>query len=256
MKNGIWVEPAVVDCTAWFLEMDLMIISEDNDDSQCVTMRYGNLDGIVDPNRPTLYLGFASNHYQSLLPVKVIEDDLEILIPSKCPACGKSSTRILQHMNMSKACRQIIGEEMLAKFRNQSRKQSKLKAKARYSASGKKAETQSKYVKSGRHAQVQAKHWEEKKSKNEAECLESHRKWQRKYKILKDVNYRSRNFLEATKYGPIFICICCNRKISRGNVTPFTEDLKNKHHSFIFDLFVFTNIIEFKDGKEVTPNSR
>ena len=29
MKNGIWVEPALVDCTAWFLKLDLMIISED-----------------------------------------------------------------------------------------------------------------------------------------------------------------------------------------------------------------------------------
>ena len=60
MKNGIWVDPTIVDCTPWFLEMDLKIISEDNDEKQCVTMRNGNLDGIEDPVRPTLYLGFTN----------------------------------------------------------------------------------------------------------------------------------------------------------------------------------------------------
>ena len=74
-KNGVWVENAIVECTAWFLEIDFMVISEDNDESRCVTMLYGNIDGIQDPARPTLHLGFARNHYQSILPAENCKDN-------------------------------------------------------------------------------------------------------------------------------------------------------------------------------------
>ena len=223
-------------------------------------MRNGNLDGIEDPDRPTLYLGFASNHYQSLLPAQNYEigneDASEIPLPSECPACGKSSKRILTHMSMAKACKEIIGEEMLATWRKRSNKKSHSKYQAKYVESGKHDEAQRRYVVSGKHALVQAKHWEMKMSQNKDECQGSLRKRQRKWKISRDENFRNRNFLEATKYGPIFICICCHRKLSRCTVTPFTEALQQKFHSFIYDLNVFTNIMELKDGQEVTPNSR
>ena len=32
MKNGFWVDDPMVRCTAWFLKMDLMIISDDNEE--------------------------------------------------------------------------------------------------------------------------------------------------------------------------------------------------------------------------------
>ena len=79
-------------------------------------------------------------------------------------------------------------------------------------------------------------------------------------RLSHDENARNRNFLEDSKYGPIFICICCHRKLSRGNVTVFTSSVEGQIkiplEDCIFDMDVYTNVIEFRNGKEVSPNNR
>ena len=251
MKNGVWVDSTMVRCTAWFLKKDLMIISEDNDDAQCVTTISGNMDDATDAVGPQLYLGFASNHYQSLLPA-------EVVVPNDCPCCKKTFKNVLHHLNQetNKACREFVGEELFGKWRQINAKKSNQKRRKNYQDSGK----QDSYVKSGKHKQIQANYLAKRKEQDPEGLKASQRKWKQTQRYSNDENARSRNFLEDSKYGPIFICICCHRKLSRGNVTAFTSSVESKIkiplEDCIFDMNVYTNVIEFRNGKEVSPNSR
>ena len=262
MKNDVWVDSTMVRCTAWFLKKDLMIISEDNDESQCVTTISGNMDDPTAAVGPQLYLGFARNHYQSIIPVEVscpplsnqlpsnvqvTEDHVEASIPTECPACGKGGKRVLHHITMAKTCKEFVGDELLSKWKVLSRK----KTKRNY---------QEDYVKEGKHAQVQADYRVRKKEEDPEALKENQRKWFKTWRNSNDENRRHRNFLEDSKYGPIFICICCHRKLSRGNVTIFNESVEAKIkiplEDCIFDMDVYTNVIEFKNDKETSPNNR
>ena len=263
MKNGFWADATMVRCTAWFLKKDMMIISDDNDDLQCTTTISGNMDDSTVPTiGPQLYLGFARNHYQSILPVEVPapplsgflqcsmpnkEDHDEPSVPNECPACGKGGKRVLQHISMAKVCRAIVGEDLLLKWKDLSNKKSKL-------------DYQNKYIQSGRNAKVQAKYTEKKRNEDYEGWLIDQNKRQRKCRSSHDEDKRHRNFLEDTKYGPIFICLCCHRKLSRGNVTVYNEKIEKQIklplEECIFDMDVYTNVIEIRNGKEVYPNSR
>ena len=229
MKNGFWVDDPMVRCTAWFLKMDFMIISEDNNDFQCVTTIPGNIDDETVPvGGPPLCLGFARNHYQSVLPFE------DMSVPEECPVCGKTGKRVLQHINMSKGCKDVIGEELLAKWRLQTAKMKHI-------------ETQRTYIAKKREA--------------DPEVLKAdQRKWKQTQRSSNDEDERNKNFLEETKYGPIFICICCHRKLAKGNVTVFNDKVQHQIkvplEDCISDMDVLTNIIEFKNGIEVSPNNR
>ena len=226
MKNGFWVDDPMVRCTAWFLKMDFMIISEDNDDLQCVTRIPGNIDDETVPiGGPPLCLGFASNHYQSVLP---FEDFLSV--PEECPVCGKVGKSILQHINKTKGCKALIGEELLKSWKDQSQI-------------------------------LKRRKYNDKKREEDLEGFKaSERKWKQTQRSSNDEGVRNKNFLEDSKYGPIFICICCHRKLSKGNVTVFNDKVKQQVKvpldDCISDMDVYTNIIEFRNGKEVSPNNR
>ena len=276
MKNGFWADATMVRCAAWFLEKDIMIISDDNDDLQCTTTISGNIDDSTVPTvGPQLYLGFARNHYQSILPSYPQEEEEDVLsedvlpvevvpqkelnensIPSECPACGKSCQRVLTHISMSKACRAIVGEELLLSWRNISRK----KTKSDYIDSEKSKETRMKYNESGKQVQNQANYRAKKKEEDPEELKANQRKWFKTWRNSNDEERRHRNFLENSKYGPIFICICCHRKLSRGNVTVFNESVESKMKiplvDCIFDMDVYSNVTELKNGKEISPNNR
>ena len=263
MKNGFWADATMVRCTAWFLEKDIMIISDDNDDLQCTTTISGNIDDSTVPTvGPQLYLGFARNHYQSILPVEVsglplsnqlpsnvpvTEDHVEASIPTECPACGKGGKRVLHHITMAKTCKAFVGDELLSKWKVLSRKETK-------------RNYQTDYVKEGKHAKVQTDYRVKRKEEDPEALKASQRKWKQTQRLSHDENARNRNFLEDSKYGPIFICICCHRKLSRGNVTVFTSSVEGQIkiplEDCIFDMDVYTNVIEFRNGKEVSPNNR
>ena len=127
MKNGFWADATMVRCTAWFLEKDLMIISDDNDDLQCTTTISGNMDDSTVPTiGPQLYLGFARNHYQSILPLEVYGADVvdkvnldvdeeeavpkedEDIVPDVCPSCKKTFKQILKHLAKKEVCKERI----------------------------------------------------------------------------------------------------------------------------------------------------
>ena len=243
MKNGFWVDAPMVRCTAWFLKMDLMIISEDNNDLQCVTRIPGNIDDETVPAEgPPLCLGLARNHYQSVLP---FEDNVSA--PDECPVCGCVGKKIIMHITKSKRCKELIGEELLEKWKVQSKEDTKRKAQRRF-------------VSAGKHAKVQSKYIDKRRDEDHEELKANQRKWVMNWRFSNDENDRNKNFLEDSKYGPIFICICCHRKLSKGNVTVFNDKVKQQIKvpldDCISDMDVYTNIIEFRNGKEVSPNNR
>ena len=254
MKNGFWADSIMVRCTAWFLKKDLMIISEDNDDLQCVTTISGNMDENTAAIGPQLYLGFARNHYQSILPV-----DADA-VPDDCPCCKKTYKSVLIHVIKSKACKEFVGEKLIGKWREINSEKSNKKMRKNYYDSGKHKEYQDSYVKSGKHKQIQANHLAKKKEQDPEGLRATQKKWNQTQRYYNDENARNRNFLENSKFGPIFICICCHRKLSRGNVIVFNESVESKIKiplvDCIFDMDVYTNVIEFRNGKEVSPNNR
>ena len=136
-----------------------------------------------------------------------------------------------------------MGEELLLSWRNISRKK-----------------TKSEYIKSGKHSQDQANYIANKKEEDPEELKANQRKWFKTWRNSNDEERRHRNFLEDSKYGPIFICICCHRKLSRGNVTVFNESVESKMKipmvDCIFDMDVYSNVTELKNGKEISPNNR
>ena len=252
MKNGFWVDDPMVRCTAWFLKMDFMIISDDNEDYQCVTMIPGNIDDEKIPTEQKLFLGFkAESHYQSILPIEV---------PNDCPCCRKTFKNILNHVNQIKACKNFVGEELLGIWRQINDDKSKKKMRMNYDDSGKHKLYQDDYVLSGKHKLIQRSHIAKKREEDPDQLKANQRKWYKTWRKSSDEDSRHRNFLEESKYGPIFICICCHRKLSKGNVTVFNDkvekQIKVPMEDCIFDMDLFTNIIEFRNGKEVSPNNR
>ena len=68
-----------------------------------------------------------------------------------------------------------------------------------------------------------------------------------KQRACKNELDRLRKFREATKYGPIFICVSCHIKCFKTNVQPFNRNLihekwKNCINNVIEDELLFTNI--------------
>ena len=126
-----------------------------------------------------------------------------------------------------------------------------------YRESDKFKESKSNYIESGKHAKTQGKHLSQKRNHDPEELKANQRKWKQTQRNSNDENDRNKNFLEDSKYGPIFICICCHRKLSRGNVTVFNESkIKIPLEDCIYDMDVYTNVVEFKNGKETSPNNR
>ena len=78
---------------------------------------------------------------------------------------------------------------------------------------------------------------------------EDHRLKVAKYRNDESEDGRLRNFLDATMYGPIFICVCCHGKMFKTNVQFFTDEtikkIKEKIpiESCIVDVNLVTNVV-------------
>ena len=70
-KSGPWADDTFVQCTAWYLNVKLRIISvrmEETERSRIVVID-GDFSSPPGETRPVMYLGYiVSHHYQSLLP--------------------------------------------------------------------------------------------------------------------------------------------------------------------------------------------
>ena len=69
MRATVWVDAAAVQVTAWFLQMDLMIVSDSSNSQNPITRIHGSFDEIPNGSTKELLLGAKTgSHYQSLLP--------------------------------------------------------------------------------------------------------------------------------------------------------------------------------------------
>ena len=74
VTDKIWVDYWFVQATAWYLQLDMWIITTSSTNNSPYIEINGNLEeGGLSFNRPILILGTKSNsHYQSLLPIELI----------------------------------------------------------------------------------------------------------------------------------------------------------------------------------------
>ena len=69
IKKGAYIDNYFVQCTAWYLKMDLWILAENGTRSHPFMKISGNEEG--GSNNQVLYMGLADEHYQSLLPMQM-----------------------------------------------------------------------------------------------------------------------------------------------------------------------------------------
>ena len=69
-RSGPWADDIFVQCTAWYLGVDLCIIYAGSETGgRTSTTILGDFSPAAGERRPVLYLGYVvNNHYQSLLP--------------------------------------------------------------------------------------------------------------------------------------------------------------------------------------------
>ena len=69
MKPTIWVDAASVQVTAWFLGMDLLIVSDSSNSQDPFTRIHSSFDDIPNGSTKEILLGAKTgSHYQSILP--------------------------------------------------------------------------------------------------------------------------------------------------------------------------------------------
>ena len=69
MRSFVWVDAAAVQVSAWFLGMDLLILSNSSNHQSPLTRICSSYDDIVDGARKEILIGARTDsHYQSLLP--------------------------------------------------------------------------------------------------------------------------------------------------------------------------------------------
>ena len=77
LKTGEWADMTFIHCTAWFLNMDLVIVS----DACNQRNKFFKVDGFFNEDnleRLQLCLGYITNtHYQSILPKRVDQGEAE-----------------------------------------------------------------------------------------------------------------------------------------------------------------------------------
>ena len=73
-RNKTWVDYWFIQATAWYLQLDMWIITTSSTDRSPYIEISGNLEeGGIPSERPILILGTKSNcHYQSLLPIEML----------------------------------------------------------------------------------------------------------------------------------------------------------------------------------------
>ena len=135
VQEGCWVDSVFVQMTAWFLGLDILILTTSAKQSNPFIRIIGNITSNVEFSAgPPLLIGNYTNvHYQSLLPLSLIinqpyklakENKQEntkkedfvymnngqtVVFQSietdklKCPTCGKSFQRLMNHIS-SKSC--------------------------------------------------------------------------------------------------------------------------------------------------------
>ena len=137
IKKGKYVDSHFIQCTAWYLKMDIWILEEGATQSQ----PFVKICGEAGSNAQVLYIGLADEHYQSLLPksVEMVEENqieeesLDFNEMKICPVCGKECNKVLMHLSRAKACKEAFGIDKLKELvtKNEKEKYRKHRAKRR-----------------------------------------------------------------------------------------------------------------------------
>ena len=160
-KNGEYVDSHFVQCTAWCLKMDIMILDENATKEKPFMKISGSED--ADVKLPVLFIGLSDEHYQSLLPKsddnKVDANQTETSSNDEsdsndnkddknqtatqftdfkeikhCPVCGKESNKVLWHLSRTKACKETFGAEKLKQIVTESKKENVKKCMSQHRA--------------------------------------------------------------------------------------------------------------------------
>ena len=162
LKNGELADTTFVQCTAWYLNMDLVIVSDACNEENKFFKIHGYFD---DDNveRLQLDLGYITNtHYQSIIAKKVGYAESLTKLPTKCPACNIEVNQLMKHLR-NQRCKGSLGEAKVSELRKIAAKESRNNSQSKYIATGGHDLAQKKYVESGRNRAVQAKYLERKR---------------------------------------------------------------------------------------------
>ena len=159
LKTGEWADMTFIHCTAWFLNMDLVIVS----DACNSRNKFFKVDGFLNEDnleRLQLCLGYITNtHYQSILPKRVDQGEIEVKLPTKCPACNIEVNQLMKHLR-NKKCKESLGEARISELREIAAKESSSKCRSRYVKKGGHSASQSRYVEKGGHSAHQSRYVE------------------------------------------------------------------------------------------------
>ena len=113
-----------------------------------------------------------------------------------CKGCGKKFQRLLAHLKRSSPCGSYHDIDEMTRKANERRKEQKRKSQEKAWASKTESEKNKR--------RVQDKEQTAKARASKADDAEKRRKL----------------FHRAVKYGPVFVCLCCHRKLFENNVKP------------------------------------
>ena len=84
-SDGIWVNHLFIQVTAWYLGLDIKILTTSATPGNNFIFISGNIDKVEEPGPgPPLIIGNYTNiHYQSLLPINLVNSIVEKQLP-KC----------------------------------------------------------------------------------------------------------------------------------------------------------------------------
>ena len=157
LMNGEFADTTFIHCTAWFLNMDLVIVSDVCNSQN----KFFKIPGYFDEDlleRRKLYLGYITDiHYQSILPKRVPDGKTQSKLPTKCPACNMEVNQLMKHLKKKK-CRESLGEARISELREIAAKEAKSNYQSKYIATGSHKLAQKKFVESGGNAKAQAKY--------------------------------------------------------------------------------------------------
>ena len=152
LRNGEMADTTFVQCTAWYLNLDLVIVSDTCNEEN----KFFKIHGYFDEDnmeRLQLNLGHITNtHYQSIFAKKVGYAESLQKLPTKCPACSIEVNQLMKHLR-NQRCKGSLGEAKISELR-------KIAAKKSHGLA------QKKYVESGRNRAVQAKYLERKRNED------------------------------------------------------------------------------------------
>ena len=141
---------------------------------------------------------------------------------SLCPVCKKPFKTVLQHVKLTKKCREKVTSkqmEALTEASKQRKKEKdKLNRKRKQIEDPNKVKEDAKRRKASEREKMEEEERKEKERKQKAS--------QRSRMDPENESDRLKKFLEDTLFGAVFICLCCQQKHFQTNIQIFTPKVR------------------------------